>query len=247
MWLSKNSTNFKLLWLAIVPILIVPILLVSSLLLGCAPVRESTHIQLPDQAELILPEPRYDSDVSLEQTLLKRRSVRDYTGEPLTLNEVSQLLWAAQGITDPRGLRTAPSAGATYPMETYLVAGNVAKVAPGIYRYDPAKHKLVKVLDGDVLADLAAAALGQSWVKEGAINIVFTAIYERTTQRYGERGIRYVHMEVGHAAQNVYLQAVALNLGTVVIGAFYDDRVRNVLNLPGNEQPLYIMPVGKIK
>jgi len=103
----------------------------------------------------------------------------------------------------------------------------------------------VKVLDGDWRAELASAALGQSGVKEGAVSIVFTAIYERTTRRYGDRGIRYVHMEVGHAAQNVYLQAVALGLGTVVIGAFRDDQVREILRLPQNEQPLYIMPVGR--
>jgi len=195
----------------------------------------------------MLPEPRFDGDISLEQTLLKRRSVRDYAVAPVTLNEVAQLLWAAQGITDPRGLRTAPSAGATYPLEVYLVAGNVAEVIPGVYRYDPPKHKLVRTLDGDVRVDLSAAALGQSWVKEGAVNIIFTAVYERTTRIYGDRGIKYVHMEVGHAAQNVCLQAVALGLGVVVVGAFYDDRVSEVLNLPTNEKPLYIIPVGRIK
>ncbi len=241
MWLPKNRTKLKLLVLAIVPILLV--LLFAA---DCPPVTEPPNTQVPDPTELVLPEPRLDSDVSLEQALLTRRSVRDYTGEPLSLDEVSQLLWAAQGITDPRGFRTAPSAGATYPLETYLVVGNVVNVTPGVYRYDPAQHKLVQVVDGDVMADLAAAALGQSYVEEGAINIVFTAVYERTTHRYGDRGIRYVHMEVGHAAQNVYLQAVALNLGTVVIGAFQDDQVNQVLNLPGNEQPLYIIPVGTI-
>jgi len=192
-----------------------------------------------------LTEPRYDSDVSIEQTLLQRRSVRDYTGEPLSLQQVSQLLWAAQGITDRQGLRTAPSAGGTYPLEIYLAVGDVENLARGVYRYQSVGHALTRVLDGDLRAKLADAALGQGCVKEGAINIVFTAVYERTTQRYGERGIRYVHMEVGHAAQNVYLQAVALHLGTVVIGAFHDDQVREILSLPQQEQPLYIMPVGR--
>ena len=192
-----------------------------------------------------LTEPRYDSDVSLEQTLLQRRSVRDYTNEPLSLQQVSQLLWAAQGITDRQGLRTAPSAGALYPLEVYVVVGNVQSLSPGVYRYEPDGHQLVKTVDGDKRAGLADAALGQGCVKEGAINIVFTAVYERTTQKYGERGIRYVHMEVGHAAQNVYLQAVALHLGTVVIGAFHDDQVREILSLPQQEQPLYIMPAGR--
>ena len=212
---------------------------------ACVPSQEPVSPQVEEVIDVKLREPRYDSDVSLEQTLLQRRSVRDYTGEPLILHEVSQLLWAAQGITDPRGLRTAPSAGALYPLEVYVVVGDVQSLSPGVYRYDPPKHKLVKVLDGDLRAKLADAALGQGCVKEGAINIVFTAVYERTTQKYGERGIRYVHMEVGHAAQNVYLQAVAFNLGTVVIGAFHDDQVREILSLPQQEQPLYIMPVGR--
>jgi len=192
-----------------------------------------------------LPEPRYNSDVSVEEALLKRRSVRDYTGEPLKLWEVGQLLWAAQGITADWGGRTAPSAGATYPLETYLVVGDVEGLGKGVYKYNPHQHELRRVLDGDKRAELAAAALGQGWVREGAVDIVFTAVYERTTGRYGERGIMYVHMEVGHAAQNVYLQAEALNLGTVVIGAFYDDQVKRVLNLPDDEHPLYIMPVGR--
>ena len=125
------------------------------------------------------------------------------------------------------------------------MVGDVENLAQGAYRYVPEHHQVIKVIDGDMRKELAVAALGQEWVKEGAVNIIFTSIYERTTQKYGERGIRYVHMEVGHAAQNVYLQAVALGLGTVVIGAFFDDSVRELLNLPGNEQPLYIMPVGR--
>ena len=212
---------------------------------ACVPSQEPVSPQVEEVIDVKLREPRYDSDVSLEQTLLQRRSVRDYTNEPLSLQQVSQLLWAAQGITDLRGLRTAPSAGALYPLEIYLVVGDVENLARGVYHYQPVGHTLTKVLDGDLRAKLAAAALGQGCVKEGAINIVFTAVYERTTQKYGERGIRYVHMEVGHAAQNVYLQAVALNLGTVVIGAFHDDQVREILSLPQQEQPLYIMPVGR--
>ncbi|MEA3459135.1 MAG: SagB/ThcOx family dehydrogenase [Chloroflexota bacterium] len=199
----------------------------------------------PEPGLIKLPQPRYDSDVSIEETLLKRRSVRDYTGELLTLEEVSQLLWAAQGITADWGGRTAPSAGATYPLETYLVVGDVEGLEEGVYKYNPHRHELCKVLDGDKRVELARAALEQDWVKEGAVDIVLTAVYERTTVRYGQRGTRYVHMEAGHAAQNVYLQAVALNLGTVVVGAFYDDQVKKVLRLPKEEHPLYIIPVGK--
>lgn len=242
MRLSDRKRLYKLLGTAAVLVLIM-----ASLPLNCVPARKPIPPRLPDQVEVKLPKPRFDSDVPVEETLLKRRSVRDYTGKPLTLQEVSQLLWAAQGVTDPKGLRTAPSAGATYPLETYLVVGDVEGLTQGVYRYDPAKHGLVRVIGRDLRAELAAAALGQSWVKEGAINIVFTAIYERTTLRYGDRGVRYVHMEAGHAAQNIYLQAVALSLGTVVVGAFYDDRVREVLNLSRDEHPLYIMPVGRTK
>lgn len=192
-----------------------------------------------------LPEPRFDSDVSLEQSLLGRRSTRNYTEEPLTLQDVSQLLWAAQGTTDNRGFRTAPSAGGLYPLEVYIVAGNVANLAPGIYQYGTDLHALIPIIAGDRRSELADAALGQAWVKAGAIVIVFTAVYERTTGKYGERGIRYVHIEAGHAAQNLCLQATAMGLGAVTVGAFHDEQVVKLLNLPGDEQPLYLIPVGK--
>ncbi len=194
-----------------------------------------------------LPEPRYESQISLESTLQQRRSIRDYLDEPLTLAEVSQLLWAAQGITHPNGFRTAPSAGALYPLEVYLVAGQVSDLSEGIYKYRPHKHELVQVAEGDKRSELASAALGQEWVRDGAVVIVIAAVYERTIRKYGQRGIRYVHIEVGHTAQNVYLQAVALHLGTVFVGAFYDDEVKKVLDMPDSEQPLCIMPVGRIE
>jgi SagB-type dehydrogenase family enzyme len=192
-----------------------------------------------------LPAPRYDSQVSLEKSLSERRSVRSYSGQPLTIQEISQLLWAAQGITSPEGLRTAPSAGALYPLELYAVAGNVADLPAGIYHYIPDGHQIFKVTDGDQREALASAALDQEWVKEGAVSFVFTAVYERTTGKYGDRGIRYVHMEAGHAAQNLCLQATAMGLGAVTIGAFYDEQVNELLNISGEEQPLYVIPVGR--
>jgi len=192
-----------------------------------------------------LPKPEYNSDVSLEQSLVKRRSVRNYTGEPLTLKEVSQLLWAAQGTTSDRGFRTAPSAGALYPLEVYLIVGDVQDLAVGIYLYKPKKHELVMMEGKDVRQQLTGAALGQSSVKNGAIDLVFTAVYQKTTVKYGDRGIKYVHMEIGHAAQNVCLQATAMELGVVTIGAFNDQKVSKILNLPKDEEPLYIIPVGK--
>ena len=192
-----------------------------------------------------LPKPAYKSDVSLEESLVKRRSVRDYTGESLTLKMVSQLLWAAQGTTSNFGGRTAPSAGALYPLEVYLIVGDVQDLATGIYLYKPQNHELVMIAGKDVRQPLAGAALGQSSVKNGAINLVFTAVYQKITRKYGDRGIKYVHMEIGHAAQNVCLQATAMDLGVVTIGAFNDLKVSRILNLPNNEEPLYIIPVGK--
>ncbi|HEX75977.1 MAG TPA: SagB/ThcOx family dehydrogenase [Dehalococcoidia bacterium] len=209
------------------------------------PATTSTPPSSEQETTIRLPEPRYDSDVPIEQSLLQRRSIRSYTGGSLTLREVSQLLWAAQGITDPRGFRTAPSAGALYPLEMYVVAGDVQGLTSGVYRYEPDEHRLVGIVDGDRRVELADVALGQRCVKEGAIAFVLTAVYERTTSKYGDRGIRYVHMEVGHAAQNLCLQATAMGLGTVTIGAFHDEQVTKLINLPENEQPLYIIPAGR--
>ncbi len=213
-----------------------------AVLPGCGGEPEPVSTPAPVTA-FKLPEPMLKSEVSLEETLLKRRSVREYANLPLTLEDISQLLWAAQGITTEWGGRTAPSAGALYPLEVYLVVGDVENLAPGVYKYKPEKHELVKVRDDDVREELTEAALGQTWVKEGAIVIVIAAVYERTTKKYGDRGVRYVHMEVGHAAQNIYLQAAALNLGMVTVGAFYDDQVKDILGMLSNEDPFYVIPV----
>jgi len=192
---------------------------------------------------IILPQPRYDSKTSVEKALLERRSVREYRNEPLALSEISQLLWSAQGTT--KTLRTAPSAGALYPLEIYVVALNVKDLLPGIYKYKTQGHKLITVIKGDKRAEICKAALSQSPVKDAPAIIVFSAVFKRTTAKYGERGARYVHMEAGHAAQNAYLQAVSLDLGTVVIGAFNDDELKRAMNMPKEEEPLYIMPVGR--
>ncbi len=194
---------------------------------------------------ITLPQPRYDSDTSVEQAFVGRRSVRGYTDEPLTLAEVSQLLWSAQGITDERGYRAAPSAGALYPLELYVVAGDVADLAAGIYKYRPSEHDLIWVAEGDRRGELSAAALNQACVRNAAAVIAFAAVYERTARKYGDRGSRYVHIEVGHAAQNVFLQAVALGLGAVVVGAFDDDGVERVVDMQAGERAVYLMPVGR--
>lgn len=194
--------------------------------------------------EIELPAPRRDSSFSLEQALYQRRSIRSYSDAPLSLDDLAQLLWAAQGITDPAGYRTAASAGALYPLEVLVAAGNVTDLAAGVYRYDPHRHVLVLIEEGDRRAALRQAALDQEAVAGGAAVIALAAVYERTTGRYGDRGRQYVHMEIGIAYQNVHLQAVALGLGTVFIGAFDDDRVHAVLGLTAEERPLCLMPLG---
>jgi SagB-type dehydrogenase family enzyme len=202
----------------------------------------------PDKMEngtVRLQPPELKGNVTIEETLLNRRSIRTYKDDPVRVAQIGQLLWAAQGITlESNGFRTAPSAGATYPLEVYLLAGDVDGLDPGLYRYVPDRHLLEKVADGDLRNSLADASLGQDPVRYAPASVIISADYERTAGRYGERAIRFVHMETGHAAQNVCLQAVSLGLGTVIVGAFNDQQVAEVLGLPANEEPLYIIPVG---
>lgn len=178
--------------------------------------------------------------------MLGRKSTRNYKEGPLQLKEVSQLLWAALGMTRPGGYRTCPSAGALYPLELLLAAGMVEGLPTGSYRYDCAAHSLVYLGEKDIRGELAQAALWQSMIARAPATIAICAVFERTTRRYGERGIRYVFMESGHAAQNIHLQAVSLDLGTVVIGAFRDDEVKKALGLQADQSPLLLMPVGRV-
>lgn len=197
-------------------------------------------------ATIKLPSPQLTSGTSVEEAISKRRSVRQYQDSSLSLAELSQLLWAAQGITNTaRGLRTAPSAGALYPLEIYAVVGNVAGIAPGIYKYLCITHELQTISLGDARDELAAAALGQGSITQAAVDIVWTAVYARCAKKYHERAELYVPIEVGHSAQNVLLQATALNLGAVVVGAFNEEKVQGVLESPKDERALYIMPVGR--
>ena len=192
-----------------------------------------------------LPEPRRDGTFSVEIAIAGRRSVRGFADEALSLEEVSQLLWAAQGITGESGTRAAPSAGATYPLRVYLAAGNVDGLEAGTYRYEGITHELVLLDRGNGRAKLGQAAAGQEFVREAPAGLIITGVSERTTRRYRELGERYVNMEAGHAAQNVYLQATAMGLGTVAVGAFDGAAVIRMLWLLPGEKPLYIMPVGK--
>lgn len=192
-----------------------------------------------------LPAPPTTGVLSLDEALAHRRSAREFAPGALTLDEISRLVWAAQGITAPER-RTAPSAGATYPLEVYLVVGAAEKLSAGVYRYLPRQHRLEAVVAGDFRQPLAAAAVDQKWISQAAMVVVIAAVFERTIARYGTRGERYVHIEVGHAAQNLLLQATALGLGATPVGAFNDAEVSRLLHMPVGEKPLYIIPVGRI-
>ncbi len=193
--------------------------------------------QAGTQETVKLPPPRVKGTMSLEETLAKRESVRELKAPPLSWEEIGQLLWAAQGITHGDGLRTAPSAGARYPLELYV------STPAGVYRYDPRRHEVARVLSRDARGDIRRAALNQGALDAPSIFIV-TAYVERTA-RYGERATRYVHIEAGHAAQNLLLQATASGLAAVPVGAFDDQKVHDVLTLPPDCRVVYLIPVGR--
>ena len=210
------------------------------------PMRQSTFAD-PEQPlrAVELQEPDQEGRLTLEETLAQRRSVRDFARGSLTLAELSQLLWAGQGITNRSGYRTAPSAGALYPLELYAAVGGVESLPAGVFRYRPSKQLLEPVGAGDRRAALSRAALSQTWIAESAVVIAVTAVARRTTWKYGERGRRYVYLEAGHVAQNICLQAVSLGLGVTPVGAFKDDEVKAVLALAAEAEPIYLLPVGR--
>lgn len=187
---------------------------------------------------LNLPKPALKGGVSIEETIKARRSIRSYSDKELTLEQLSQLLWAAQGITDARGLRAAPSAGALYPLEVYVIKSD------GFFHYRPQGHRLKVVEAEDLRQRLASACWGQDFVAQAPVDIVICAVYERITSRYGDRGVRYTDIEVGHAAENIHLQAVAMGLDSVPVGAFNDKAVSSLLGISKEERPVYIIPVG---
>jgi SagB-type dehydrogenase family enzyme len=199
------------------------------------------------QVVIKLPPPLLKGKVSLEEAITKRRSVRKYRPESLVLFQLSQILWSAQGVTGGGRLRAAPSAGATYPLELFAVIGKQAieELETGIYHYEVDLHSLSLHKPGDFRIDLARAALDEGFIAVAPVDIVICALHTRTSYRYGRRGERYVHMEVGHVGQNIHLQAVALGLATVEVGAFDDEDVRKVLDVEEQIKPLYIMPIGK--
>lgn len=194
---------------------------------------------------LTLSAPSLAGPLPLEQALQRRRSRRGFRAEPLALADVAQFLWAAQGRTDDAGHRTAPSAGALYPLELSLVAGRVDGLAPGVYRYRPDEHALRRAGSGDRRAAVAACTRGQAWVADAPCLLVIAAAPQRTRQRYGERADRFVALEAGAAAQNVGLQAAARGWATVLVGAFDEARLRDAVGLEGEREPLALMPIGR--
>lgn len=222
--------------------------------------------QTGDTHPIPLPQPRVDGPMSVEAALYQRRSIRRFRDEPVRLAHLGQILWAAQGVTEHiaqpppgfrhewrGGLRTAPSAGALYPLELYALVGDVEGLEPGLYRFQPVEHALARITSPDappegarvdLREEVSDAALRQLAIRQAPVVLVLAGAVERTTAKYGDRGNRYVHIEVGAAAQNVYLECESLELGTVYIGAFDDAAVETVLGLPDAEQVFGIMPIG---
>jgi SagB-type dehydrogenase family enzyme len=199
---------------------------------------------MPVLKKVQLAKPRQDGSLSLERCIRQRRSVRHFSDQALTKDELGQLLWAAQGLTGPDGGRAVPSAGALYPLELYVLVRNVASLASGIYHYEASRHELRLASPGYDPAALIDATFGQDWVATAPACISIAAIFERTTVKYGDRGHRYVCLEAGHAAESVMLQAVALGLATTMVGAYSDDKVGRLIGLGANEVPLCLIPVG---
>jgi SagB-type dehydrogenase family enzyme len=194
-----------------------------------------------------LPNAQTDGTVSLEKTIKVRRTIRSFTSQQLTLEQFSQLLWAAYGITEERGYkRAAASGGACYPMDLYAMVGEggVKGMDAGIYNYEPMGHSVSLILEGDLREELARASLGQMWMVTPPLSLVICAEYARITSRYGDRGVRYAMIEAGHMGQNIFLQAEALGLGAGIVGAFQDEAVIQVMGTPPSHEPLLIMPVG---
>lgn len=195
----------------------------------------------------LLPKPSTDGKVSLEKTIRDRRTTRDFREKALSVNHLSQLLWAAQGITDPStGKRAAPSGGALYPLDIYMLVGenSVESLEPGVYHYSNKEHSVSMTLKGDRRRQISSASLSQMWMAKAPVLFVITAEYKRITGKYGERGIRYALIEVGHASQNLFLEAEALGLGAGIVGAFNDTDISKVAGLPSTHEPLLIVPVG---
>lgn len=193
-----------------------------------------------------LPSPSFKGKISVEEAIKARRTNRDFGTSPLNLNQLSQILWAAYGITGKDGFKkSVPSAGALYPMDIIIVVGKKAVIGlkEGVYLYNSSSHALIRIKNGDKRKDLAKACLYQMWIAEAPVVIVMIGVYERCTKKYGKRGVRYTHIEAGHIGQNIFLQTEALGLKAGIVGAFSDEEIKKILNLKQGI-PLLVMPIG---
>ena len=199
------------------------------------------------EALIKLPTPSLKGKISVEEAIFKRKSIRMFKTEPLSLLQLSQILWASQGITYATGHRAVPSAGATFPLEIFILVGEntVESLKSAIYHYEVNSHSLSLHREGDFRQTLCEAALDQHFIATSPVSMVVCALFSRTTSRYGRRGERYIHMEAGHLGQNISLQAIAIDLATVMVGAFHDEEVSMVLKTEPQIKPLYIIPIGK--
>jgi len=187
--------------------------------------------------EIKLTEPKLKGIKSLEECILERQSVRSFKDRDIEIENISQILWAGQGKKGRK--KTVPSAGGTYPLELYVVIKR-----KGIFHYNPESNLLKRVKEGDFGKDLAKASLNQMFIYEAPLNVIICADFDRTCNYYGKKGEGYVYIEIGHCAQNIELEAVALGLGSVPVGAFYNEEVKKILGLPKNIDPIYIIPIG---
>jgi SagB-type dehydrogenase family enzyme len=189
-----------------------------------------------------LPSPSTKGKVSVEEAISKRRSIRNFKENDLSLNEISQILWSAQGITKKTSylnLRAAPSAGAIYPITVFLIKKD------GVFEYLVEKHSIKLISQKDIREKIAEASFNQNFISKAPISLILCANYSKITQKYGKRGIRYADIEVGHIAENIHLQAVSLELGSVPVGAFDDEKISEILSLPKDLKPVYIIPIGR--
>jgi SagB-type dehydrogenase family enzyme len=230
-------------------IFVIPLLLLSSIKLISLDSDQppGTDNSTKSREVITLPFPNRDGKVSLEKAIIERKSIRNFSAEELNLNDVSQLLWAAQGITHEGIKRSAPSAGAAYPLELYVLSNKIKGLTGGIYKYNSNEHIITRVLKVTADKRLIPDITSQSWIADAPLVIVIGANYSRTEKRYGKRAKRYVKLEAGHAAQNILLQATAMNLGAVTVGSFNDTDLKSMIGMENDESPLYILPVGKIK
>lgn len=222
-------------------------ILIGVFLLALCLGHAGAEIRAEKNLKVNLPPPQKEGLISVESALGQRRSVRSYGETPLALADIGQILWAAQGITSSQNRRTAPSAGALYPLELYLVSGRVSGLSSGIYRYSPRDHDLTMIAPGDVHAQLTTASWSQNWIRAAPAIVVVAAIPARTAVRYGDRTSRYVAMEVGAVVQNIQLQGVSLRIGSTFVGAFDDKPFKKILGLPGNEQVMALVPLGYLR